>query len=130
MQVKCTFVEILTKNDTLIDAKVESRKCSFFVLLDISFQKYTRLSKINVRGEKIKSRKYCEQRWSIPELQIHLPFLIVLSVENISPLCFLLVWLYVSLIKSKRWQLPKKKALPCFIHMVDMCGQIQQEERI
>ena len=82
-----------------------------------------------MRGEKIKSRKYCEQRWSIPELQIHLPFLIVLSVENISLLCFFGMVICI-IVRTKRWQLPKKKALPCFIHMVDMCGQIQQEKRI
>ena len=88
------------------------------------------MSKVYVRGEKIKSRKYCKQRRSIPEIQIHLPFLIVLLVENIPLLCFLLVRLYVSLIRTKRWQLPKRKAIPCFIHMVEMCGQIQQEKRI
>ena len=64
--------------------KLNPLNVPFCVLLDISFQKYIRLSKINVRGEKIKSRKYCEQRWSIPELRIHLPFLIVLAVENIA----------------------------------------------
>ena len=88
------------------------------------------MSKVNVGGEKINSKKYCKQRRSIPELQIHLPFLIVLLVENIPLLCFLLVRLYVSLIRTKRWQLPKRKAIPCFIHMVEMCGQIQQEKRI
>ena len=100
--------------------KLNPLNVPFCVLLDISFQKYIKIIKSKCERWKTKSRKYCKQRRSILELQIHLRLLIVLSVENISLLCFWLVWLYVSLIRTKRWQLPKKKAIPCFIHMVEI----------
>ena len=86
--VKCTFVEISNKSDSLKATKVRFCKFSLCKLLDILFQKYIKIIKSICERLKIKSRKYCKQRRPIPELQIHLPFLIVLSVENISPLYF------------------------------------------